>query len=316
VITHPDKVLFPADGVTKGELARYYEQIAPLMLPHISYRPLTMERYPAGIEKKGFIQKDVSRGYPAWLERVEVEKREGTVWHPLLNDTRALLWAANQNCITPHVGSSRVPRLEQPDLCVFDLDPSVEDSAALRRAALAVRDTLAELGLRAWIKTSGSKGFHIAVPMDSETRFEPLAHFAHGVGALLVKRDPTHLTQEFLKSDRQGRILIDTGRNAWSATYAAPYSVRARPGAPVSAPCTWEELESGKVGPESFKLAEMAARVALVGDLWSDLHREPASLARAVHALSRFIQPEEWQLGAGRIRRKGKPRRPSPGQKT
>jgi bifunctional non-homologous end joining protein LigD len=309
VITHPDKVLFPDDGITKGDLAHYYEQIAEVMLPHVSARPLTMERYPAGIAKKGFIQKDVSKGYPDWLERVEVEKREGTLWHPLLNDVRAVLWAANQNCITPHVGSSRVPHLERPDLCVFDLDPSIEDLVALQRAALAVRDTLAELGLRSWVKTSGSKGFHIAVPMDSETRFEPLSLFAHGVGALLVKRNPTQLTQEFLKSERQGRILVDTGRNASSATYAAPYAVRARRGAPVSAPCTWEEVESGRVGPESFRLADMPARVTRIGDLWAGLHAQPASLESALQKLSHLIQPEEWQLGAGRSRRKGKPRK-------
>lgn len=310
MITHPDKVLFPADGITKGDLARYYEQIAPVMLPHVSGRPLTMERYPAGIEKKGFIQKDVSKGYPDWLERVELAKRDGSLWHALLNDTRSLLWATNQNCITVHVGSSRVPHLLRPDLCVFDLDPSVQDSAVLERAALSVRDTLAELGLRCWVKTSGSKGFHIALAMDPETRFESLSLFAHGVGALLVKRNPTQLTQEFLKSDRQGRILIDTGRNAFSATYAAPYTVRARPGAPVSAPCTWEEVESGKVSPESFKLEDMPARVAQVGDLWADLHAAPASLESAMQKLSRLIQPEEWQLGAGRLRRKGKPRKP------
>ena len=310
MITHPDKLLFPADGITKAGLARYYEVIAPVMLEHVRNRPLTMERYPAGIEKKGFIQKDVSKGYPAWLERVELEKHHGTLWHALLNDARALLWAANQNCITPHVGSSRVPQLLQPDLCVFDLDPSVEDSAALQRAALAVRDTLTELGLRSWVKTSGSKGFHIAVPMDSLTSFEPLALFAHGVGALLVKRNPTRLTQEFLKSDRQGRILIDTGRNAFAATYAAPYAVRARPGAPVSAPCTWEEVESGNVGPQTLRLAEMPARVAQLGDLWADLHVAPASLESARERLSRLLEPAEWQLGAGRSRRKGKSRKP------
>lgn len=312
MITHPDKLLFPSDGITKGELARYYEQIAPVMLPHVRGRPLTMERFPAGIDKKGFIQKDVSKGYPDWLERVEVEKHQGTVWHPLLNDTRALLWAANQNCVTPHVWSSRVPHLAQPDLCLFDLDPSAEDFSELQRAALAVRDTLAEVGLRSWLKTSGSKGFHIAVPMDSRTRFEPLALFAHGVGALLVLRHPNLLTQEFLKSERRGRILIDTGRNAPSATYAAPYAVRARAGAPVSAPCTWEELESGTVRPQSFRLAHMSARVAKVGDLWQDLHAEPASLEGAVQKLSRVIPPEEWQLGASRLRRKGKPRKQTP----
>src|SRR5262249_3982538 len=127
VITHPDKVLFPEDGITKGELASYYESIAPIMLPHIVRRPITMERYPSGIGRKGFWQKDVSRGFPAWLERVEVPKKDGTVHHPLVTDTRSLLWITNQNTITQHVWTSRAPKLYSPDVCVFDLDPANDD---------------------------------------------------------------------------------------------------------------------------------------------------------------------------------------------
>ena len=127
MITHPDKVLFPDDGITKGELAGYYQSIAPIMLPHIRARPLTMERYPAGIGKKGFWQKDLSKGFPEWLERVEVPKKDGTVNYPLVTDMRALLWLTNQNMITPHVWVSRVPKLRYPDVCIFDLDPSRED---------------------------------------------------------------------------------------------------------------------------------------------------------------------------------------------
>ena len=147
MITHPDKVLFPADGITKGELAAYYESVAPLMLPHIAGRPVTMERAPAGIGEKGFMHKSVTRGFPDWLERVEVPKKKGTVHHPLVNDLRSLLWIANQNCITPHVWTSRVPDLFHPDVCVFDLDPSREDDGALRDAALRVRALLGDLGL-------------------------------------------------------------------------------------------------------------------------------------------------------------------------
>ena len=135
MITHPEKVLFPprwSAAITKGELAAYYEAIAPIMVPHIRARPVTMERYPAGIDKKGFIQKDVSKGFPAWLERVEVPKKDGTVHHPIVTDTRSLLWLVNQNTITPHVWSSRAPNLYYPDICVFDLDPSERRS---RRAA-------------------------------------------------------------------------------------------------------------------------------------------------------------------------------------
>src|SRR5947208_3542153 len=131
VITHPEKVLFPEDGITKGELASYYEMIAPVMVPHMRARPVSMERYPAGIGKKGFFHKDVSKGFPAWLERVEVPKKDGTVHHPIVTDTRSLLWLANQNCITPHVWTSRAPDLMHPDVCVFDLDPS-EDRPEIR----------------------------------------------------------------------------------------------------------------------------------------------------------------------------------------
>lgn len=287
MITHPEKVLFPDEGITKGELAAYYEGIAPAILPHLRGRPVTMERYPAGIGRKGFLQKDVSKGFPPWLRRVEVPKKDGTVNHPLANDTRSLLWLANQNSITPHVWTSRVPDLQHPDICVFDLDPSKEEPAVLRAAALALRDLLDELGLPSWIKTSGSKGFHVVIPLDAKAGFDEVGGFAHRVGERLVERDPRHLTQAFSKADRGGRILVDTARNSRGATFACVYAVRARPGAPVSAPCTWEEVERGDVGPRSFTLRTMAARLDAVGDLWADLPRRRRSLKRAMAKLHR-----------------------------
>jgi bifunctional non-homologous end joining protein LigD len=280
VITHPDKVLFPDDGITKGELAAYYESIAPLVLPHVSGRPLTMERYPSGIDRKGFWQKDVSKGFPEWLQRIAVPKKDGVVHHALVDDVRSLLWVVNQNTITLHVWGSRVPRLRHPDVCVFDLDPAHDDeSEALRGTTLGLRDLLTELGLRSWVKTSGSKGFHI------------VARFAHTVGALLVSRDSQHLTQEFSKADRGGRIFVDTGRNGYSATFAAPYTVRAKAGAPVSAPCTWQEVERGEVGPRSFTLRGMMARAASLSDPWTDMRRCRQALRPAVQKLKPLIDP-------------------------
>ncbi|HVK74581.1 MAG TPA: non-homologous end-joining DNA ligase [Kofleriaceae bacterium] len=278
MITHPDKLLFPDDGITKAELAGYYDAVAPAMLPHLRRRPVTMERYPAGITAKGFIQKSVTRGFPAWLERIEVPKHGGTVHHPLINDRRALQWMANQNCVTPHVWNRRVPDLVHPDLCLFDLDPADDDPAVLRAAALAVRDLLAERGLPSWVKTSGSKGFHVVVPLDGTAEVEAVARFADAVAAELVRRDPAHLTQAFAKADRGGRIYVDTGRNGYSATVAAAYAVRARAGAPVSAPCTWDELASGAVGPRAFTLRTMPARLDAVGDLWADLYANAVAL--------------------------------------
>ena len=289
MITHPEKILFPGEGITKGELASYYESVAPVMLPHLRRRPITMERFHRGIAAPGFFQKDVSKGFPDWLERVEVPKHGGTVHHPIANDTRSLLWLANQNSITIHVWPSRTPNLYNPDICIFDLDPMKEDDPEpLRMAALNLRDLLDELGLPSWIKTTGSKGFHIAVPLDGKSDFGTVARFAHVVGKVLVMRDPEHLTQEFSKVDRGGRILVDTGRNGYSATYAATYTVRAKPGAPVSAPCTWEELASGEVGPRTFTLRTMTQRIADVGDLWADMLKKKRSLARPIERLKKL----------------------------
>ncbi|HET6899623.1 MAG TPA: non-homologous end-joining DNA ligase [Vicinamibacteria bacterium] len=282
MITHPEKVMFPDDGITKGELAAYYEKIAPVMVPHMSGRPVTMERYPQGIGNKGFMQKDVVKGFPPWLQRAEAPKKDGTVHYPLVSDERSLLWLANQNCITPHVFASRVPDLFHPDVLVVDLDPTADEAPdVLRAAALGVRDLLKELGLPSWVKTSGSKGFHIVVPLDGKADFDEVASFAHAVGRALVQRDPKHLTQEFAKVDRGGRIYVDTGRNGYSATFAAAYAVRARPGAPVSAPCTWEEIERAEVGPRTFTVRTMADRMAAVGDLWSGLEQDKRSLGPA-----------------------------------
>ena len=271
MITHPEKVLFPGDGITKGDLASYYEAVADVMVPHVKGRPVTLERFNAGIKGPRIYQKNVEKGFPDWLKRVQVKKKDGVVNHVLIEDTRSLLWVANQNSITPHVWVSRVPKLMKPDICVFDLDPSEDNPKQLRTAALGLRDLLDELGLKSWVKTSGSKGFHIVVPLDGKAGYGAVATFAHAVGELFTRQDPKNLTREFHKKDRGDRIFVDTGRNEYSATFAAIYAVRPRPSAPVSAPVTWDEVESGKVGPTTFTLKTMPKRVAKLGDVWKDL---------------------------------------------
>ena len=290
MITHPEKVLFPDDGITKGDLAAYYETIAPVIVPHLRGRPITMERYPAGIGKKGFWQKSVEKGFPDWLERVEVPKKDGVVHHPIVTDARSLLWVTNQNTVTQHVWTSRIPNLYYPDICVFDLDPSRVDAALVRTAAIGLRDLLEELGLPSWVKTSGSKGFHLVVPLDGKSNMGEVERFANRVGRLFVSRAPDHLTQEFNKVDRKGRIYVDTGRNGYSATFAAAYTVRAKAGAPVSAPCTWDELERGTVDPDSFTLRNVPARVKKIGDVWADLLRRKRSLTRPLTRLDALLR--------------------------
>jgi len=286
VITHPDKVLFPDDGITKGELAAYYEAIAPVMVPHLRRRPITMERFPQGITSTGFLQKDVVKGFPAWLKRIEAPKKGGTVHYPTANDVRSLLWLSNQNTIAIHVWPARAPRLDRPDLCVFDLDPSVDEPKVLRDAALNLRALLDELGVVSWVKTSGSKGFHIVVPLDAKTSFDESSRFAHRVADMLEHRHPRQFTQAFSKAERGGKILIDIGRNSAGATFVAAYSVRPKPGAPVSAPCTWPEIERGEVGPRTFTLRTLPDRIKNVGDLWQPLQKRAASSA-AIRRLAR-----------------------------
>jgi bifunctional non-homologous end joining protein LigD len=189
---------------------------------------------------------------------------------------------ANQNCITLHVWPSRTPKLYQPDVCVVDLDPSEDDLKVLNAAAVTVRDVLAQFDLPSWIKTSGSKGYHIVVPLDAKDGFDEVSAAAEAIGKAIVERDPKHFTQQFMKADREGKIYVDTGRNGYSATFAAAYALRSRAGAPVSAPCTWDEVESGEVNPRTFTLRNMAERVARVGDLWADMLGQGYSLRRAV----------------------------------
>lgn len=273
MITHPEKVLFPDDGITKGEVAAYYDEVAAVMLPHLRRRPITMERFPGGIGQQGFIQKDVSKGFPEWLKRIETPKKGGVVNYPLAGDRRSLQWLANQNAVTLHVWASRTPRLAHPDLCVLDLDPSRDDPSTLIETMRTLKSVLDELGRDSWVKTSGSKGFHVVLPMAARATFETSATLADRIAGLLVERLPGEVTQAFAKADRHGRIYIDTARNRPGATFAAAYTLRARPGAPVSAPCTWEEVLDGGVHPQSFTLRTMPARIQAVGDLWKPLGR-------------------------------------------
>src|SRR5262249_11974543 len=170
---------------------------------------------------------------------------------------------------------------------------------------------LDEIGLASWVKTSGSKGFHVVVPLDGEAGFGEVETFAHGAGAVLVERDPDHLTQEFIKADRGARILIDTGRNGYGATFAAAYAVRAKPGAPVSAPCTWEEIETGAVGPQTFNLRTMPKRIAEVADAWIDIAAHAQSLTEPLAQIEQMLTAEEWEQSM-----LASTRRPGPRKKT
>jgi bifunctional non-homologous end joining protein LigD len=267
-ISHPDKRLFPS-GVTKAELAEYYARVAPAMLPHVRGRPVSMQRFPDGVDKPGFFHKNVSDYFPDWIETVEVPKKGGTVKHAVCSDAATLVYLANQNTITPHVWLSRRDRLDRPDRLIFDLDPSREDFAEVRRAARDLGELLRELGLEPFAMVTGSRGVHVTVPLQRRARFDEVRAFADDAAELMASRHPDRLTTEFRKAKRGGRILLDVARNAWAQTAVPPYAVRARAEAPVAVPLEWRELGSSRLRPDGWTVRTLFRRLDRRGDPWN-----------------------------------------------
>ncbi|MDQ5831929.1 MAG: non-homologous end-joining DNA ligase [Actinomycetota bacterium] len=288
-ITHPEKVLFPDDGVTKGELAEYYERVAQWMLPHIKGRPLSLQRFPAGIGQRGFFHKDVPDYFPAWVGRVEAAKHGGSVTHAIASDTRTLVYLANQNTITPHIWLSRADRIDRPDRLVIDLDPAPgSDFADVRRAARDAGELLREVGLEPFAQVTGSKGIHVWTPIQRRAGFDQVKEFADGLADVLTARNPDALTTEFRKAQRGGRILVDVLRNRYAQTVVPPYAVRPRAGAPVATPIEWGELSNSKLRPDGWTVRTVLRRLARKGDPWAAIGEEARGLAqprKRLHAL-------------------------------
>lgn len=289
-VSHPEKLLFPADGITKGEVVGYYKVAAGRMLAHLVERPLTLERYPAGIDKPGFMQKHAGKAFPSFIDRIELPKQDGTVQYPSIKDDEGLIYLANQNTITFHIPCFRNFDLEHPDRLVFDLDPTEGDIDGARFGAQAVATLLTELKVSPLVMTSGSKGFHVVVHLKPTIDFDSLARFAQACAVLLSHLHPDRLTVEFLKKERQGRVFIDWLRNGFGATGVSPYSLRPRPGAPIAMPITWDELP--KTEPNQFRLREAGDRLAT--DPWEGA--TPIDLSDAFSAVNSLVTEREIDL--------------------
>jgi bifunctional non-homologous end joining protein LigD len=284
-VTHPDKKLF-AGGATKLDLARYYEQIAGTMLPHLSRRPLTLERYPEGTGGQRVMQQHADR-LASWLRRVRVPARGGpAVDHVVAADARTLVYLANLACVTLHRWLSRSDALERPDLLVFDLDPSEDRPADVRRAARIMGTLLRELGLRPWPMTTGSRGYHVVVALRRQLGFDEVRDFARGVAELAVAREPHLLTAQQRKRERGGKIFVDVMRNAYGQTAVAPYSVRARDNAPVATPLRWDELDDRRTTATRWTISSVPSRLDRDGDPWTEMMRHAQSLTRPAQRLS------------------------------
>jgi len=286
-LTRPTKVLFPVEGITKGDLIDYYRRMAPRILPHMRGRPLAMERYPDGIEQPSFFHKAVPSYYPDWIKTVTVKKAGGTVTHVVCDDKATLVFLANQACITPHIWLSRVDKLHYPDQMVFDLDPSGDDFGLVQSTAQDLSRLLDVLGLPAYVKTTGSKGLHVVVPLKREGDFDSVRAFARRLAAVVVDDDPEHRTLEQRTNKRHGRVFVDTNRNAYAQTIAPAYAVRARPHAPVSVPLDWSELNNKDLRPDGVTIRTVFERVEKFGDPWHEYRRAAASLRSAYRRLEK-----------------------------
>ena len=286
-ITHPEKVLFPGDGITKGDLAGYYERVSEWMLPHVRNRPVSMQRFPDGVESHGFFHKDIPDYFPRWIRRVEVPKAKGTVTHVVTCNPETLVYLVGQNTITPHVWLSRADRVWQPDRMVIDLDPAPgSDFGAVRRAARQAGELLEELGFTPFAQVTGSKGIHVWTPLRRRARHDEVRAFAGDIGRVLAQRHPDELTTEFRKAKRDGRILVDTARNTYAQTAVPPYAVRPRPGAPVATPIEWDELSDSKLRSDRWTVRNVLRRLGTRGDPWADI----ASYARGISRARRQIE--------------------------
>ncbi len=290
-LSNLDKVFWPGEGITKGDLLRYYRAVAPVLIPHIRDRPFTMKRYPDGIEGQFFFQKDAPKHMPEWIPTVPVEattreapRRTRTIRAPLVNDEAALLWMVNMACIDLNTWYSRVDKPERPDFVLFDLDPAAGAGfPEVIQVALLVKEVLDALGLVGLPKTSGSDGMHVLVPIERRHTYDDTREFAEIVAGTLARTHRGLVTTEWTKSKRRG-VLIDSNQNGEGKTIASVYSVRPHPGAPVSTPLRWEEVGEG-LDPKAFTMDAVLGRIDRDGDLFEGVLKTRQSLGKALRAV-------------------------------
>jgi len=296
-VTHPDRVLFPGDGVTKGDLAEYYAAIGDAIVPHLRERPFTLKRYPYGIRGQPYFAKQAPKGKPSWIptRQFRTWPREGgsrLVDFTLVNEPAAAVWMVQMNCIDMNAWYSRVDKPDRPDFVLFDLDPpdSRDGFAEAIRVAHLIRGALEELELRSYVKTSGADGIHVLLPITRRATFPQTYEFAELLSRQLEAEHPGLVTTEWLKKKRRG-VLVDHRQNGHGKTIASVYSVRPKPGAPVSTPLRWEELTE-RVRPRDFGRREALDRLAKYGDLFEPVLKGGQALAPALGRL-RAEKPDE-----------------------
>jgi len=288
-----DTILFPADKITKGNLIQYYTSIAPIMLPHVQNRPISMQRFPSGIDEENFYQKDAPDYFPSWIRRQTIQKQDGHVDYVIINNTPTLAYLANQACIVIHTWLSRIDKIDKPDRIIFDLDPSYPDFNLIRKAARMFHDFLEDIGLGSFVMTTGSRGVHIVVPITRRYTFDDTKSFAQDIGSLFVIQHPEMFTMEIRKEKRGKCIFIDTLRNAFGQTGVAPYSVRAKKNAPIATPLFWDEIDSSTLKPDLYTIKNIFKRLEKLGDPWESIHKKFYLLQKAQQIVTKLLKEKK-----------------------
>lgn len=277
-VTNVNVVVFGKSGITKGDLADYYYRIAPVMIPYVKDRALTMRRFVRGIEREGFYHKDAPDYFPSWIKRAEIEKQDGgAVQYVVAQNQATLVYLAHQYCISMHPMLSRIDKLDYPDTMVFDLDPSGTDFIDVIQTAYDTKEILESYNLVPFVKTTGSRGLHVVVPLRRTVDFDTVREIARSIACEIVERNPQKRTLEVRKQKRGSKVYIDIARNAFGQTAVAPYSVRARANAPVATPLEWDELHNSKLRSNTYTLKTIFKRLETVGDPWEDMYRHARS---------------------------------------
>jgi bifunctional non-homologous end joining protein LigD len=280
-ITHPGKPLFTTPAVTKLDLARHYENVAPAMLPHLKGRPLALQAFPQGVDGKGFFMKSIPRHFPEWINTAEVPKRGGSLTQVLADSAATMVYLAGQNVITPHVWLSRVDKPRQPDRLIIDFDPSPGVGfAEVRAAARDAGERLRDAGLVPFAMVTGSRGVHVVAPLRRGPSFSAVHGFARAMAEQMVAADPDHLTLEWHRAERGSRIYIDVNRINYAQHAVAPYGVRPRPQAPVAMPVHWEQLSDRRLRPDGWTVGTAASRLSSDGDAWQGMTRRARNLPK------------------------------------
>lgn len=275
-----DKVIFPDAGITQGDLIDYYRRVAGTMLPYMEGRPLTMQRFPDGIQSDGFYQRKAADYFPDWITQVPVRVEEDDTQQPqvICDSEAALVYLVDQGLITPHVWLSRADKLDYPDKLIFDLDPPDDDFEPVRLAAQSLHELLTDLELAVFVMTTGSRGAHVIVPLDHSADFDTVRSFAKDVAKVLARRHSDRLTVEARKKERKNRLFLDYLRNAYGQNSVTPYAVRAKPGAPVATPLDWQELADPDLHSQSYTMENIFRRLGQKEDPWKGMRRHARSL--------------------------------------